>query len=40
MTQDDVNDMNDSADELLNGDNLINEDDDDEATQSTRTANT
>jgi len=41
--QDDVNDMNDSADEVLNGDdvnNLINEDDDDEATQSTRTANT
>jgi len=41
--QDDVNDMNDSADEVLNGDdvnNLINEDDDDEATQSTHTGNT
>jgi len=41
--QDDVNDMNDSADEVLNGDevdNLINYDDDDDVTQSTRTANT
>jgi len=40
--QDVVNDMNDSADDLLNGDdvdNLINDDDDD-VTQSTRTANT
>jgi len=39
----DVNDMNDSADDVLNGDdvdNLINDDDDDDVTQSTRTANT
>jgi len=41
--QDDMNDMNDSVDEVLNGDdvnNLINDDDDYEAAQSTRTANT
>jgi len=41
--QNDVNVMNDSADEVLNGDdvnNLINDDDDDEVTQSTSTANT
>jgi len=41
--QDDVNDMNDSADDVLNGDDvgsLITDDDNDEFTQSTRTANT
>jgi len=42
--QDDVNDMNDSADEVLNGDGvnslITDDDDDDEVTQSTRTANT
>jgi len=41
--QDDVNDMSNSADEVLNGEvnSLINDDDDDdEVTQSTRTANT
>jgi len=39
----DVNDMNDSVDKVLNGDdvnNLINDDDDHETAQSTRTANT
>jgi len=38
-----VNDMNDSADDVLNGDDvgsLKNDDDDDKVTQSTRTANT
>jgi len=41
--QDDMNDLNDSADEVLNGDdvsNLIGDCDDYETTQSTRTANT
>jgi len=41
--KDDVNDMNDSADDVLNGDdvdNLINDADDDDVTHSTRTANT